>query len=274
MSDGTLLGASQYEVEQLAFQGEVWRPMTDALLDRIGVRRGWRCLEIGAGIGTVTLPLSERVGPTGSVDAVEAVPLYAETLREQLARKDIGWVSLHEGPLRSFEIKRARYDLIFSRWAFSDMKDVEANLRRLAKGLKPGGALAIEDYHHLGCAYHPNRPSFDAVIEASRAWYRKTGGNPRVAGELPAIFHRLGLTSVEVTPHLRVGGPSSDLWRWSELVFQAQLPSMISARVISSALAARFRKDLAAVKKVPGALFVVPAIFDVVGYAPVSSRRA
>lgn len=264
-SPSYMLGASTYEIERLTFQAEVWSSMTESLLDRLGVGKGWRCLDVGAGIGSVALPLAERVGPEGAVTAIEASPLYAATLREEAARKNFDNVEVWEGDLRRFPVDKGSFDLVFSRWVFSFLPDVERCLKHLVPSLRKGGFLAIEDYHHLGCAYYPNRPSFDALIEGARAWYAKTGGNYRIAGELPALYHRLGLRDVEVVPHLRVGGPKSDLWKWSELFFLGHLPAMIRERVVTVGLAQRFKRDLEAVKKVPGALFVVPTIFDVIG---------
>ncbi len=260
-----MLGASQSEIDRLAFQAQVWRSMTDGLLDRVGVTPGWRCLDVGAGIGMVALPLAERVGPEGRVTAIEASALYAATMREELARKNIDNVEIWEGDVRKFTAKAGSFDLIFARWVFSFFPDVERVLGRLLPFLKRGGVLAIEDYHHLGCAYYPTRPSFDEVIEGARRWYSKTGGNPRIAGELPALYRKLGLTQVEVVPHVRVGDAKSDLWKWSELFFLDHLPNMIRDGAVTPELARRFEKDLAAVKKVPGALFVVPTIFDVIG---------
>lgn len=260
-----ILGASQSEIDRLAFQAQVWRSMTEGLFDRLGVGPGWNCLDVGAGIGMVALPLAQRVGPEGRVTAVEASPLYAATMREELARKDIDNVEVWEGDLRRFPVKRAAYDLIFSRWVFSFLPDVERVLRRLLPGLKRGGTLAIEDYHHLGCAYYPSRPSFDEIIEGARRWYSRTGGNPRVGGELPALYHKLGLRDVEVVPHVRVGGPKSELWRWSELFFIDHLPNMIRDGAVTVEQARRFKRELAQIKKIPGALFVVPTIFDVIG---------
>ena len=263
-----LLGASPAEIERLAFQGEVWRSMTEGLFDRLGIREGMRCLDVGAGIGMVTLPLAQRVGASGSVTAIEAAPLYAETLREQLARKDFANVEIFEDDVRRFKPRPGAYDLIFARWFVSFLPDVAKTLKRLVPGLKRGGAVAIEDYHHLGCAYCPRRESFDEVIEAVRRWYVKHGGDARVAGELPALFNSLGLVEVAVTPNLRVGGPDSDLWRWAELFFVGRLPDLVRERLVTPALAARFKRDLAAVKKIPGALFVAPTILDVVGRRP------
>jgi SAM-dependent methyltransferase len=263
-----LLGTTGPEIRRLDFQARLWAPMTEGLLDRLGVGRGWRCLDVGAGIGSVALPLARRVGPRGSVTALEVSPLYAGELRRRLSRARAANVRVVEGDLRAFAVERGAYDLIFSRWVFSFLPDVEACLRRLVPGLAPGGILAIEDYHHLGCAFYPRLPSLDETIEAVRRWYRRSGGNPRVAGELPAAYARLGLKRIEVEPHVRVGGPRSDLWRWAELFLLGHLDRMVADGAASPSLARRFRRDYLRVRRRPQALFVSPPIFDVVGRRP------
>ena len=40
-------------------------------LTTVGVGEGWRCLEVGAGAGSIARWLAERVGPTGAVVAVD-----------------------------------------------------------------------------------------------------------------------------------------------------------------------------------------------------------
>ena len=55
----------------LRFLEEYHDPLTVSQLDAIGVGEGWRCLDVGAGGGSVTRMLAERVGSTGSVLAVD-----------------------------------------------------------------------------------------------------------------------------------------------------------------------------------------------------------
>ena len=55
------------EIERLRIQAEGMAPDTLTMLDRIGVKPGWRCLDIGCGPGGITRLLSERVGPGGRV---------------------------------------------------------------------------------------------------------------------------------------------------------------------------------------------------------------
>jgi predicted O-methyltransferase YrrM len=57
-------------------------PQTFRYLDGIGVGAGWRCLEVGAGAGSVVRWLSERVGTEGRVVAVDLDPRFLGDLCE------------------------------------------------------------------------------------------------------------------------------------------------------------------------------------------------
>ena len=65
--------------ERLAALAEALDPGTVRHLDSIGVGRGWRCLEVGAGGGSIAAWLSERVAGDG---AVVATDLDTTVLRE------------------------------------------------------------------------------------------------------------------------------------------------------------------------------------------------
>ncbi len=57
MPDGRyryLLGDSGGEAARLRAQARLWDPTVSALFDRLGVRRGWKILEVGPGQGSAT----------------------------------------------------------------------------------------------------------------------------------------------------------------------------------------------------------------------------
>ena len=64
-----VLGDHAREAARLRAQAKLWDPVSHALFDRIGIKRGWRVLEIGPGAGSLHMELRRRVG--GTVDAVE-----------------------------------------------------------------------------------------------------------------------------------------------------------------------------------------------------------
>ena len=67
-------GALDLEQSRLRLLQEYHDPLTIRQLDAIGAGAGWRCLDVGAGGGSVTQMLGERVSRTGSVLAVDPMP--------------------------------------------------------------------------------------------------------------------------------------------------------------------------------------------------------
>src|SRR5207244_2014326 len=55
------------EIERLHIQAAAMATDTRVMLDRIGVKAGWTCLDVGCGPRGITDLLSERVGPDGRV---------------------------------------------------------------------------------------------------------------------------------------------------------------------------------------------------------------
>jgi len=61
----------------------VWEPHVIAVLERI-VKPAWVCLDVGANIGAITLPLA-RLASAGHVHAFEASPTAFELLKRNIA---------------------------------------------------------------------------------------------------------------------------------------------------------------------------------------------
>ncbi len=55
------------ERERLDSMTALYDPGTLAICDRLGLAPGWRCLDVGAGTGTLAQALAERVAPSGTV---------------------------------------------------------------------------------------------------------------------------------------------------------------------------------------------------------------
>ncbi|MBI4345424.1 MAG: class I SAM-dependent methyltransferase [Elusimicrobia bacterium] len=261
-----ILGDSSYEVRRLAFQAGVWRDMTEGLFDRLGVGPGWKCLEVGPGTGTVLLPLAARVrGRGGRLDAVERSPRYLAYLRRKLRGRGFDHVRLLAGDLLDAPLEKNAYDLIFARWVFLFLPRVEEHLARLARALKPGGFLAIEDYHRDSVAIYPRLPSWRYLVTADRAWFASQGGDLNVAGRLPKLFRRAGLRVHEIVPHVKVGRPGSDVWKWLEDYFVGYLDRIAKFPPFTPARAACFRREWLAAKRDRDSLIISPMMLDVVG---------
>ena len=59
---------------ELELRNDVYRRPLATALDRLGLREGWRCVDVGAGGGDVTVALARIVGRDGRVYAVDSDP--------------------------------------------------------------------------------------------------------------------------------------------------------------------------------------------------------
>jgi len=129
-----------------------------ALLDPITINRihglvslaGKRCLEVGAGAGSIAHFLAEEVGERGTVTALDINPIHIQPHpRLSIAEHDL-----------TVDPIDGSYDFIHARLVLSHLPERGPILYRLIQALAPGGYLLIEDW------YIPDRTIDDMVIAA------------------------------------------------------------------------------------------------------------
>src|SRR5256886_17069544 len=70
---------------ELGLRNDVYRRPLATALDRLGLREGWRCVDVGAGGGDVTVALAEVVGRDGRVYAVDSDPRARDAVAQAAA---------------------------------------------------------------------------------------------------------------------------------------------------------------------------------------------
>ena len=128
-----------------------------------GLNRGWHCLEIGAGNGSVAQWLGERVGSEGRVVATDLDPRHLE------ARTNRTFEILRHDIVRD-PLPDAAFDLIHVRLVLVHLPEWEQVINKLVAALKPGGWLVDEEYDSDSMRPDPVmsegetlRPTYDAL---------------------------------------------------------------------------------------------------------------
>jgi hypothetical protein len=69
--DGYVHARDPNEYQRLRDQALMWQRATEEVLDRIGLKAGMSCLDVGSGPGSVMRLMANRVGPQGQVTGIE-----------------------------------------------------------------------------------------------------------------------------------------------------------------------------------------------------------
>ncbi|MDI3405728.1 class I SAM-dependent methyltransferase [Streptomyces cavernicola] len=173
---------------------------TCARLAETGVTRGWRCLEVGAGSGSVAGWLADRVAPDGEVVATDVKPHHIPERPGLTAlRHDIVQDPLPEG----------EFDLITARLVLQCLPERRAVLDKLVRALKPGGWLQIEEFD---TSYEPplltpdaeSARLYRAFLDAKCAVLRAAGGDPAWGRQAAAAMRDAGLVGIDPRPRIEL----------------------------------------------------------------------
>jgi precorrin-6B methylase 2 len=118
----------------------------DKALDAIGIRPGSTVADIGAGSGYMTVRLSARVGPAGTVYANDLQPPMLALLQKRLAREHIGNVQLVQGAVDDPKLPPSTIEMALLVDVYHEFSAPQAMLRHLRDALTPGGRLVLLEY--------------------------------------------------------------------------------------------------------------------------------
>lgn len=193
------------ERERLAAIEAGLDPFTIDYLEKIGVREGWRCLEVGAGAGSISAWLSNRVGPCGKVVATDLQTKFLEAI-------DAPNLEVRRHDITQDKLESNVFDLVMARKVLEHLSDPSAAVRRMAAALRPGGWLLIEDTDLASFVRvsFPNRERFERAYRQFLESLRSAGFQPTLGTRLGDELRAAGLQEVAMKGVLIEGTGGSD----------------------------------------------------------------
>jgi SAM-dependent methyltransferase len=168
-------------------------PRTRGFLQRLGLKEGMSFLEAGAGGGGLLPWLSQVVGPTGKVLAVDMDTRFLkdlpqpnlQVLQDDLTRMDLG---------------SERFDFIHERYVLNHIPAYRDVLRKMRAALKSGGWLLLEDADTSGGRIETTDPArlraFNAIPQARKLLFASKGMDSSFGLLLPGLLRETGFTNI------------------------------------------------------------------------------
>ena len=203
-------------------------PLTKRRIQRLGVSKGARCLEIGGGRGSITRWLSDVVGASGRVIATDLQLGF-------LSEIDAPNVEVVRHDIRADTFPPGSFDLIHTRAVLMHISPGVDLLRRMVGWLVPGGWLVLEE------------PDFGMWVgDADPVWATSPPTTqlafPDMAlsqgRSLLRQIHQLGLVHVGADAEIDIVQAGTDLAEFYQLSQAALAPPKVRAGALSLAQAA------------------------------------
>jgi SAM-dependent methyltransferase len=189
------------ESDRLKLLERIADPRSAALFETIGVQRAWRCVELGAGGGSMAAWLADRVGARGSVQAVDMDVTALEHLK---ARPNVQVVA---STLEGLALPPESFDLVHTRNVLMHLAEPETVIGKAIDALAPGGSFLFEeaDYWALSGATSQLFARVASPLVGRWTWARG----------LPSIVSRFPVEELCVTidaPMLNGGSAEAAFW--------------------------------------------------------------
>jgi SAM-dependent methyltransferase len=196
----------KHESDRLRLMSEVLDPSSRFHLSRTGVTAGWRCLEIGAGNGSLSQWLAERVGSSGHVVATD---IRTDLMRGIAA----GNLEVRKFDVMQDELPDAPYDLIAIRALLHHLPERRAVVRKVANWVRPGGWFFIQepDFYPTWTVEPPSQKRFwGEFIE----WAASHQIDYYVGRKIPGWLQADGLQNVNAEGHAILYNGGSTFAQW------------------------------------------------------------
>ncbi len=188
---GYALDSAWYaERERLNSLTRLYDPGSLDLCQRLGVSRGWHCLDVGAGTGSLAQSLADIVAPTGSVTAFDIDTRFLDPLATEHLRVVRADIATDPAPAPEF-------DLVHARLLLEHLPQRDAVLDTLIGAAAPGGWVLIEDFDWAtALVVDPPSALHEKVATAIRTLFTGHGYLPTFGRTLPRRLMAAGLEDV------------------------------------------------------------------------------
>ena len=250
------LGYSEQESRRLAERGALLEPLTRDLLQRAGLGPGMRVLDIGCGVGDVSLLAATLVGAHGTVLGIDRAPSSVEAAGRRATALGVTQARFQVADLDTFETDQV-FDALIGRLVLLYLPDPAATLQRLVRHLRPGAVVSFQEYDR---SQFSQAPAGELFMQ-TRRWildaFAAAGTELDMGTKLYSTLVRAGLPPPSMFAATEIAcGPSAPEYEYAVGVLCSLLPFIEGSGIATAAeigidtLAARLRDDAVANERV------------------------
>ena len=208
-------------------QAALIAPYTERLFREAGIGMGHRVLDLGSGMGDVSMLVAGLVGVSGEVVGIERDAASIERAHARVARAGFRNVTFLKTDANEIVIDK-RFDAVVGRFVLMFLPDPVSVLRSVSGLVRPGGVLAFQEPSWIPMLALGDRlPLWSCVLRSIHETALRCGANPEMGLALYSAFQEIGLPAPKMHLEIPLGSDSGFVRIISDLLCSLQPLAMV-----------------------------------------------
>jgi ubiquinone/menaquinone biosynthesis C-methylase UbiE len=204
-TDNYALGYTETEQDRLIRQAALIAPITERLFREAGIGPGYRVLDLGSGMGDVSMLVARLVGSSGEVVGIDRDATSIKRAQARVAAVGLRNVTFLNADVNNLPTDQL-FDAAVGRFILMFLPDSVSVLRSVTRVLQPGGVVAFQEPSWkpmlaLGSAL----PIWSRVLHAIHETLLRSGANPEMGVALYRSFQEVGLPAPNMHAEIPLG---------------------------------------------------------------------
>jgi 2-polyprenyl-3-methyl-5-hydroxy-6-metoxy-1,4-benzoquinol methylase len=235
VSNSYILGHADREHRRLIFQASLHNPFTEQFLRRAGLTAGMRVLDVGCGVGEVSMIAAHLVGYRGHVTGIDmdagALALAARRCQE----RGLDQVTFLQQDIHHFRADSA-FDAVIGRHILIHTREPGTVLKMAAANLRPGGLVAFHEIDGTVLDLWQDLPLAGQLVALSQEVMLTVHDLPKLGPRLHTLLADAGFQAIDCRGEYEIGGGAdSRLYEWFAVTLGALFPAIEAAGLARAA---------------------------------------
>lgn len=229
------MGATERERRRLALQGSILNSSTARFLEQSRLSPGMDVLDLGCGIGDVSLIAARIVGPHGSVTGLDLDKTALEVAQDRAREEHLVQLTFEQADFMNYNPNRL-FDAVVGRHVLIHSRDPLGWIGKIHSLLRTSGIAAFQEYDlSYFPRIEPDLPLFCKMSQCLVQFFSRVAAYADTGARLYHWMELAGFSNTQSSAECFMGGGAESLYyEWFAETLGSVAPHLESFGIVST----------------------------------------